>query len=507
MLGLVACVAAQTRAGLSHAGLIQDSSACSWTDSGSETLLTVSAGRGCTLNEIISWSAQERVKVTFDIKFCYHSGSTNPEQCTGWNGAGGVDEHGFFEPFRSYTNPSTTRETPDMWWISRSGDYGYGMYAGFNKGGGYHRGTDHNPNEWHTWEVVFYNPGYNQPGDITQLYVESWTVDGETEGHTAAYQGAFAGNRGTSTSALGFAGYSGTTTHVRNLAVNYAAAGMDWLLAAGDPHLMLPHGGKADFRGEHRGIYNFLSANSLSLNVMTELADFELHSAGHKRHKDVHGSFITQAHVVARTRSGRMMRISFWASMIGELNMAWANFTVDDSLVQKIGANDDMAVEDILLHTSYSSLSVTTPEFEITVTPNKFQSLSWERNVVGLTHQLDVGIKARVTEDQFKVAPHGIVGQGWDGDGKAIDGELDAYPDSGEFTTYAMAKGAIEGTPNDYKVATPYATGFKFSRFDATSASPRDVAALVATGELNKPKLAKFTGHIVGSTEYNFTEV
>ena len=69
--------------------------------------------------------------------------------------------------------------------------------------------------------------------------------------------------------------------------------------ANGDPHLMLAHGGKADFRGTDKGIYNFLSAKNISLNVMTEFADFYLHDTDHPRHKLVHGSFLTQAHVVA----------------------------------------------------------------------------------------------------------------------------------------------------------------------------------------------------------------
>jgi len=68
-----------------------------------------------------------------------------------------------------------------------------------------------------------------------------------------------------------------------------------------------------------------------------------------------------------------------------------------------------------------------------------------------------------------------------------------------------MAKGAIEGVPNDYKVASRGATNFKFSRFDATSASPRDVAALVAAGELNQPKKTEALSDMVGATEYNFS--
>jgi len=285
----------------------------------------------------------------------------------------------------------------------------------------------------------------------------------------------------------------------------------DAATSSGDPHLALPHGGKADFRGEHKALFNFLSARNLSLNVMTEMADFELHEANHSRHKDVHGSFLTQAHIVARTSSGKTVRVSFWAGMIKEawnnigepLNMGWANGTVDsESFVLAPGgvrraSVQDKQVDNVKLHMSYSSLHVVTPEFEIVVTPHAFRL---ERNVVGLHHRLDVQIKPRVAEAAFKVAPHGIVGQAWDGDGKAIDGEQDAFPKSGEFTTYSMAKGAIEGGPSDYKILTPYATDFKYSRFDATSAQPRAVAKLVAAGVLNAPKVV-FDGDTVGSTE------
>ena len=109
-------------------------------------------------------------------------------------------------------------------------------------------------------------------------------------------------------------------------------------------------------------------------------------------------------------------------------------------------------------------------------------------------------IKPRVAEAAFALPPHGIIGQGWDGDGKAIDGEQDTFPTSGEFTTYAQAGGAIEGMPRDYKVASTYATDFKYSRFDAKSAEPRDVAKLVAAGLLNTPK-AVYGGGVVGATE------
>jgi len=64
---------------------------------------------------------------------------------------------------------------------------------------------------------------------------------------------------------------------------------------AGDPHIVAPHGGRFDFRGEDHALYNFHSSRNLTLNVMTELADFELHDTSHSHHKTVHGSFITRA--------------------------------------------------------------------------------------------------------------------------------------------------------------------------------------------------------------------
>ena len=299
-----------------------------------------------------------------------------------------------------------------------------------------------------------------------------------------------------------------------------ASAGISYTpppAVTGDPHLALPHGGRADFRGEDKAIYNFVSAKDVAVNVMTEAADFELHNESNPRHKQIHGSFVTQAHIVARTNTGKIVRVSYWADMIGPTNMAWVNGTVDSDPVFKLGPKNTKVIDDVSLTTDYSSLTVLTPEFEISVKPlnlkhDVFEGIavgraSGERNVMGLHHRLDLAFKLRVAEDTMAVAPHGIIGQGWDKDGKAIDGEKDAFPISGEFTTYAMAKGAIEGVPSDYKVASKYATDFKFSRFDLKAAAPRDVAKLVAKGELNMPKSAVSASDTVGSTEYNFTQI
>ena len=75
--------------------------------------------------------------------------------------------------------------TLEQWWISRTSDYGYGLYD-FSSGTstGQHPDVPHNPNEYHTWVSTYYNPGSGN-----NLVLESWTVDGSTQ-FTSAYSGA-----------------------------------------------------------------------------------------------------------------------------------------------------------------------------------------------------------------------------------------------------------------------------------------------------------------------------
>merc|ERR1719326_2303601 len=93
---------------------------------------------------------------------------------------------------------------------------------------------------------------------------------------------------------------------------------------------------------------------------------------------------------------------------------------------------------------------------------------------------LDVAVQPLYDADADVVAPHGIIGQAYDGDELAVDGKIDGDK-SGESTTAAQAEGAIEGTWEDYIMATPFATSFKYSRFDATAAPHRDVSKLTGT--------------------------
>mgnify|MGYP006936380451 CR=1 FL=1 len=96
------------------------------------------------------------------------------------------------------------------------------------------------------------------------------------------------------------------------------------------------------------------------------------------------------------------------------------------------------------------------------------------------------------------IAPHGIIGQSFDGSMIAISGKQDKYNDLPEFTTTAQAEGAIEGKYTDYIMEAPFAIDFKYSRFDAKApVAPRDVSKL--TGDKTTAKAG--AGTSAGSKE------
>merc|ERR1712087_1046124 len=120
-----------------------------------------------------------------------------------------------------------------------------------------------------------------------------------------------------------------------------------------------------------------------------------------------------------------------------------------------------------------TKLRVKTDKWEMAATKSPFPFPNLNRGKM----LLDVEIAALYDADSDVVAPHGIFGQAYDGDKLAVDGAVDS--DRGTVTTTkAQAEGAIEGTWTDYKMASKFATLFKYTRFDVTSAKHRDVTQL-----------------------------
>ena len=244
-----------------------------------------------------------------------------------------------------------------------------------------------------------------------------------------------------------------------------------------DPHLALAHGGKADFRGEHGSIYNLLSARNVSFNVQTNESDFNSTA------RLVHGTRIAAASWTLRTSlSGRLLHIEYHASE----GKAHANHALvhEGTRTVKVAPGTPFDAENV--HVKLSSVSreltVNTGLWEMKATISAFP---FAKQNPGKT-LLDVSATPLYDADHDVVAPHGLLGQSFDGDDVAVDGARDEHGlekvrkgnSASEMTTTAQAEGAIEGSIQDYRVPSHFSTVFKYSRFDAVAAKTRNVASL-----------------------------
>ena len=107
--------------------------------------------------------------------------------------------------------------------------------------------------------------------------------------------------------------------------------------------------------------------------------------------------------------------------------------------------------------------------------------------------RLNVKVHPKARSALAPVAPHGLLGQTFDGDGLPINGHRDDYTKrhvnasrhhpGGVISTLSLGEGAFEGSADDYRLpdASPFATAFKYSRFDARGVvPPRDATAMRA---------------------------
>ena len=132
--------------------------------------------------------------------------------------------------------------------------------------------------------------------------------------------------------------------------------------------------------------------------------------------------------------------------------------------------------------------TITTPEWSVSAKSRYRAGIQRGTSCATGKCHLEITMKPRIDVDSSKVAPHGLLGQLYDGDDLAIVGKTDVYKGA-EMTTEAMGEGAIEGVAADYQVADKFATNFTYSRFGKSEAPPRNVSAL--TG-------AKVKGRITG---------
>jgi len=253
---------------------------------------------------------------------------------------------------------------------------------------------------------------------------------------------------------------------------------------AGDPHIVGAHGDKFDFKGEDRVVYAMFSASGFAVNARF------VHDLYLLDKKEVHGSFMTEAYVVVQPLGQATVHICYNASdpdkvllVAGRRQFALAisPFSTNEPGIDKFGL-EGLRVELLKTHMNEAALIVSNGFWQVTCRTH-FYPYSTNNHQ---KKRLDFSFSQIDEKAAAKVAPHGLVGQTFDGDKTAVDGAQDDY--SGKVVvTKAMGEGAIEGTASDYAVKTPYSVDFVYSRFAAESAVPRNVSKL---GGMKKSAIA-----------------
>ena len=238
----------------------------------------------------------------------------------------------------------------------------------------------------------------------------------------------------------------------------------------GDPHVFGADHDSFDFKGIHLGIYVLLSARFLSLAAQFEHAYF---TSGYSKLR-VHGSWMRRIYWTIRIANGRLHHTLLDARNPNLNGSAASRTIIVDGIFFAFKGRDANN------HAKRATLTVTTP--------------AWRTHAVvtkGAPHwgQLRINVKLQPLRDveADSVAPHGILGQTYDGDGLPTHGRRDRYnvlddgtstgarrSAGGTVTTRAMGEGGIEGTADLYRIKQPFDTDFAFSRFGAIKATPRN---------------------------------
>ena len=222
----------------------------------------------------------------------------------------------------------------------------------------------------------------------------------------------------------------------------------------GDPHIKFAHGGRADWRGTNGTLWHMLSARNLSIVARTVEALFMLQKVR------VNGSFFDEYHIVSRTSAGRWLNVSHLANELNERGYSYRGVRgACDDRPFKLGPHQSVTCDELVVRVAYSSLHLRTREWQVTIRPKPVYD-----RLTGPRFRLDLTLDALV--DRFEASPHGLIGQSFVQNQR--QGRVDEYPaldKAGNFTTSAMAEGAIDGAPSDYEAKNAFDVDFRFGRF------------------------------------------
>lgn len=237
----------------------------------------------------------------------------------------------------------------------------------------------------------------------------------------------------------------------------YAGSSHSTAFLNGDPHLRFADGGRADFRGKNATFYNLLSAPGIQFAAQTLDTDFLLPRGG--RHPlFVHGSFFVDAAWTILAK-GKLLGVTMDARQVG--------YSVFD------GNKGETLSESDRVWTAWRGYGVKVMQKQSTlyVEANGWQINATRRPIYNWVAgpsqwRLDVAMKPLNQKQAPSCLPHGLIGQSFDFDGVAHDGAVDDYDADVEYTTKAMAEGAIEGDAAHYELIYKHdVASFRHSRF------------------------------------------
>jgi len=250
-------------------------------------------------------------------------------------------------------------------------------------------------------------------------------------------------------------------------------------------HVHHASGGRTDIKGHDGAFINMHQVANLSLNARFTFANFTL-ASDDPRSIEVHevqGSFLTKAFITARTLVGGVAAFVTveYGSERPFMALVRVKAALDRLNEQKwIGKEDGpIVVGDVEVEMRPGTpveLTVGDGRWLYSVKPGTYNTAATGARKT----RIDVAVTALTNPLAAAVAPHGILGQGFDG--RHIEGAKDNYvPNAkGVFVTSAQGEGAIEGKIDDYLIdpLDPFSTNFKFGRFEKTTAPPRDISQL-----------------------------
>jgi hypothetical protein len=173
---------------------------------------------------------------------------------------------------------------------------------------------------------------------------------------------------------------------------------------SGDPHIKGAHGEEADFKGEHRAVYNALSAKNISLNLLIEHDNFHTPYS----RLNVHGSWVKAAfHTVRTSRKGRVLHIGYHA-----IDPPCVIITEGCAVSY---CNDTKNARRHVLHSGAPKFTAENVEVSLrdrTLSVTNGQWLTTTRSARGVPHagtrRLNIEVKTTYAVTYDNVAPHGV---------------------------------------------------------------------------------------------------